>query len=404
MKAYERFLRYVSIPTTSDENSPTTPSTEEQRELALILKEEMNKLGMEHVRMTDNAYVYGEIPATKGYENQLRLGFIAHLDTAPDFNGKGVNPQLISQYDGKDVPLGSSGRILSTKQFPHLPKLAGRTLITTDGTSLLGADNKAGIAEILTACEEILASKEPHGKIAVAFTPDEEIGRGADLFDVEGFGCDVAYTVDGGPEGEIEYENFNGCDVSFEINGFNVHPGSSKDVMINACLVAFEINEALPRFETPGHTEGYEGFYHLVRMEGTVEKARLEYIMRDHDREIFERRKTVLEHIAKTINEMYREGTVKLTIKDRYYNMAEQIKPHFYLIENAIKATKEVGLEPNIKPIRGGTDGARLSYMGLPCPNLGTGGYGYHGPYEHITAEGMDTVVNLLVTLAYLHH
>lgn len=403
MKAFERLLKYVTVATTSDEQSVTTPSTPGQRDLASLLVEEMKSLGISRVRMDEASYVYGEIPATKGYEDKLRLGLIAHLDTAPDYSGQGVKPQIIENYDGKDVMLGSSGRVLSIRQFTHLPSLAGKTLITTDGTTLLGADNKAGIAEILTACQNILEDGRPHGKIAVAFTPDEEIGRGADQFDVEGFGCDFAFTVDGGSEGEIEYENFNGCDVLFEINGFNVHPGSSKNIMINASLVAFEINEMLPSYETPRHTEEYEGFYHLVHMSGNVEKARLEYILRDHSAEGFEERKKTLEHIAKVINEVYREGTVDLTITDRYFNMSEKIKPHFHLIESAEAATKKVGIDAHIKPIRGGTDGARLSYMGLPCPNLGTGGYGFHGPYEHITAEGMDVATRIIEELIQLY-
>jgi tripeptide aminopeptidase len=399
MKAYERLLRYIEVVTTSDEQSSTTPSTPGQRDLALLLFDEMKDMGMEGVRMDASSYVYGEIPPTKGYEDKIRLGLIAHMDTAPDYSGQGVKPQLIENYDGRDVPLGSSGRVLSVSQFPHLPSLAGRTLITTDGTTLLGADNKAGIAEILTACQSILEDGSPHGRIAVAFTPDEEIGRGADGFDVKGFGCDFAFTVDGGPEGEIEYENFNGCDVLFEINGFNVHPGSSKDIMVNASLVALEINQSLPKLDTPRHTEGYEGFYHLVHMSGSVEKARLEYILRDHSMEGFEERKKTLQHIAKVVNSAYGKGTVVLTITDRYFNMSEKIKPHFHLIESAEAATKKAGVEPHINPIRGGTDGARLSYMGLPCPNLGTGGYGYHGPYEHITVEGMDAVTRIILEL-----
>lgn len=403
MKAFERFLRYVTIYTTSDEQSDTTPSTPGQWNLANQLADEMRELGLSNVRVDEQSYVYGELPATVGYEDKLKLGFIAHMDTAPDFSGQDVNPKVVKDYDGTDLVLGESGRILSQSQFPHLSTLKGKTLITTDGTTLLGADNKAGIAEILTACEMILTEGLPHGKLGIAFTPDEEIGRGADHFDLNRFGCDYAFTVDGGPVGEIEFENFNASDVRFEIQGFNVHPGSSKDVMINAALVAFEINQALPNHEIPRCTEGYEGFYHLTHMEGSVSHARLEYALRDHSKEGFAQRKKTLEHIAKVINERYGEGTVALTITDRYYNMAEKVKPHDHLIQNAEAATRAMGVEPLIKPIRGGTDGSKLSYMGLPCPNLGTGGYGYHGPYEHITAEAMDQVAGILVELIRLY-
>lgn len=403
MKACERFLNYVKVHTTSDDYADTTPTTSCQFDLARMLVNEMQDLGLSNVKLDEKCYVYGEIPATVGYEGKVSLGFIAHMDTTPDFCGQNVNPQVIDNYNGKDLPLGNSGKVLSTENFPHLPDLKGRTLITTDGTTLLGADNKAGIAEILTACENILKENKPHGRIAVAFTPDEEVGRGADGFDVKGFGCDFAYTVDGGPEGEIEYENFNGCDVKFQIQGLNVHPGTAKNIIVNASLLAMEINSLLPTAETPGYTEGYEGFYHLTCMEGTVEKARLEYIVRDHSKELYNARKNTLKHIAKIMNERYGEGTVNITITDRYANMADMVLPHFHLIENAKSAVRRSGLEPIVKPIRGGTDGARLSYMGLPCPNLGTGGYGFHGPYEHITAEGMEVSVSIILELIKIY-
>ncbi|MDD4583037.1 MAG: peptidase T [Eubacteriales bacterium] len=403
MKAYERFLNYVKVHTTSDDYSDTAPTTSCQFDLAKMLVKEMQNLGLHNVRLDEKCYVYGEIPATAGCEDKVSLGFIAHMDTTPDFCGKNIKPQIIDNYNGKDLPLGNSGRMLSTKYFPHLSDLKGRTLITTDGTTLLGADNKAGIAEILTACEHILNGNKPHGRIAVAFTPDEEVGKGADGFDVKDFGCDFAYTVDGGYECEIEYENFNGCDAKFEIQGINVHPGTAKNVMINASLLAMEINSLLPGVEIPGYTEEYEGFYHLTRMEGTVEKAKLEYIVRDHSKELYEIRKNTLKHIAKIMNEKYGEETVNITITDRYANMAELIKPHFHLIENAESAIRKIGLKPIVKPIRGGTDGARLSYMGLPCPNLGTGGYGFHGPYEHITAEGMEVCVSIIQELIKIY-
>ena len=318
------------------------------------------------------------------------------MDTAPDFNGCGVNPRIIENYDGKDVALGNSGRVLKVKEFPHLAEFTGRTLITTDGTSLLGADDKSGIAEIMTLAEELLKNDTPHGKICIGFTPDEEIGEGADHFDVTRFGADVGYTMDGGMEGEIEYENFNAAGAKILVHGNNVHPGSAKDIMVNAQLVAMEFQGMLPAEEIPSKTEGYEGFFHLTDMEGTVEKAVLHYIVRDHDKEKFEERKALMEKITDFLNEKYGVGTVELELKDQYYNMKEMVEPHFHLIEYAKEAAKEAGLNPKVVPIRGGTDGARLSFMGLPCPNLGTGGFAFHGPYEHITAEGMDLAVEMM--------
>lgn len=396
MKAYERLLKYVAIDTPSDPASGTTPSSACQFDLARVLVEELQELGVENASVDEKCYVYASIPATKGYENCKRLGFIAHMDTAPDFNGFGVKPQVIENYDGQDVVLGESGRILKVKDFPELANRKGRTLITTDGTSLLGSDDKSGVAEIMTLVEYLLKEKIPHGKICIGFTPDEEIGAGADHFDVEKFGADIAYTLDGGMEGEIEYENFNAASAAFVVNGNNVHPGTAKDIMVNAQLVAMEINACLPADEIPGKTEGYEGFFHLTDMSGTVEQAKLQYIIRDHDCEKFEGRKALVSKIAETMNEKYGAGTVELTLKDQYYNMKEMIEPHMHLINYAKEAAKEVGLNPKVVPIRGGTDGARLSFMGLPCPNLGTGGFGFHGPYEHVTAEGMDFCVEMM--------
>lgn len=397
MKAYERLLKYVSVHTASDPESKETPTTARQFDLGRQLVEELKELGVEDARIDDKCYVYGSIPATEGLKDKVRLGFIAHMDTAPDFCGENVRPQIIENYDGEDVVLSDSGRILKTADFSHLKKLKGRTLITTDGKTLLGSDDKSGIAEIMTMAERLINENIPHGKISIAFTPDEEVGAGADHFDVEGFGADFGYTVDGGEEGEIVYENFNACEAVFEINGFNVHPGSAKDTMINAQLLAMEINGSLPRFETPGDTQGYEGFYHLCGMKGNVEKAFLEYIVRDHSLEQFEARKETLRHIEKIMNEKYGKGSVILTIKEQYRNMAEKIKPCMHLIDNAAKASRAAGIEPVIMPERGGTDGARLSFMGLPCPNLGTGGYAFHGPYEHVTAEGMERSVDLIL-------
>ena len=396
MRAYERLLKYVKIYTTSEEESGTTPSAQREFDLGNLLAEELKEIGVENVRITEQCYVYGEIPATPGYEQVPALGFIAHMDTAPDFCGEGVKPQIIGDYDGNDIQLGQSGRVLSCKAFPNLCALKGRTLITTDGTTLLGADDKAGVAEIMTMAEQLIREKIPHGKICVAFTPDEEIGEGADHFDVEGFGAKYAYTVDGGAENEIEYENFNAAGAQIEITGLSVHPGDSKDTMINAALVAMEFNQMLPSGETPRGTSGYEGFFHLTDMSGDVSEAKLSYIIRDHSAAHFEVRKEQMQHIADLLNEKYGQGTVKLAIKDQYRNMREKIEDCMFLIDYAKQAVQEAGLQPKVVAIRGGTDGARLSFMGLPCPNLGTGGYAFHGPFEHITTEGMDYTVNIL--------
>ena len=402
MRAWERLLKYAAVCTASDETSSLTPSSGREFDLGRLLAEEMKELGVSNVRIDDTCYVYGEIPATAGCEHAPAIGFIAHMDTAPDFCGEHVRPQIIENYDGRDVPLGTE-RVLSVRDFPHLPGLKGRTLITTDGTTLLGADDKAGIAEIMTLAEYLIREEVPHGKVCIAFTPDEEIGRGADHFDVEGFGAQFAYTVDGGAENEIEYENFHAAGAEAEFTGFSVHPGSSKDTMINAALAAMEFNGMLPSGETPRDTEGYEGFFHLTEMSGDVSSARLSYIIRDHDEHRFEGRKEQMKHITKLLNEKYGEGCVKLTIRDQYRNMKEKILPCMHLSENAKAAAEAAGLDPVTVPVRGGTDGARLSFMGLPCPNLGTGGYAFHGPYEHITAEGMDAVTEVLKGIVALY-
>lgn len=399
MKAYERLLNYVTVDTPSDPSSRTVPSSKCQFDLAKKLVKELKELGVDNAQVDEKCYVYASIPATEGYESCKSLGFIAHMDTAPDFNGNGVKPQVIENYDGEDVVLGSSGRLLKVRDFPELANMKGRTLITTDGTSLLGADDKAGVAEIMTLAERLLTENLPHGKICIGFTPDEEIGAGADHFDVEGFGADIAYTMDGGMEGEIEYENFNGAEAKVLVNGNNVHPGSAKDIMVNAQLVAMEMNSMLPADEIPSKTEGYEGFFHLTDISGNVEKTELQYIIRDHDREKFEAKKALMINIAEKLNKTYGAGTVELTVKDQYYNMKEKIEPHMELIEYAKEAAKEAGLNPKVVAIRGGTDGARLSFMGLPCPNLGTGGFGFHGPYEHITAEGMELCVKMMLKI-----
>lgn len=396
MRAYERLLKYVSVYTTSDPDSATVPSSMRQYDLAHQLVEELKTLGLENVHVDENCVVYGWLSATAGCEKQPALGFIAHMDTAPDCAGENVKPQIIENYDGGDVLLAGSGEKLSPAAFPTLKKLAGMTLITTDGTTLLGADDKAGIAEIMTALESIISEKKPHGKLCIAFTPDEEVGAGVDHFDVEKFGAVYAYTVDGGEEGEIAYETFNACSAEVAVEGLSVHPGSAKDTMINAALVAMEFNALLPAADIPRLTEGYEGFFHLCDMSGDVEHAKLHYIVRDHDRATFETRKKTLEHAAKTINEKYAREVIRLTIKDSYYNMAEKIAPHMELIENAKRACEKAGMKPFIEAVRGGTDGCRLSFMGLPTPNLCTGGFAFHGPYEHIAVESMDRCAKMV--------
>ena len=403
MRAYERFLDYVRVYTTSVEDQEQIPSADREFDLANRLVDELKELGVEDARVDANCYVYGTIPATPGCEMAPAIGFIAHMDTAPDFSGENVRPQIIENYDGGEVVLGHSGRVLSPKQFSHLQTLKGRTLITTDGTTLLGADDKAGVSEIMTAVEQLLGSDAPHGKICIGFTPDEEVGSGADLFDVQGFGADYAYTVDGGTEGEIEFENFNAAGAKFTVTGFNIHPGGAKDTMINAIAVASEIQSLLPEAESPRNTEGYEGFYHLTSMSGDVAHAESEYIIRDHDAEKFAAKEENLRRIEKAMNEKYGEGTVKLEIKEQYRNMAEKIRPCYHLIENAEEAARRAGMEPIVLPIRGGTDGARLSFMGLPCPNIGTGGYACHGPYEHITVEGMEKTMAMLKELVKIY-
>lgn len=396
MRVEERLLKYVSYWTTSDEECRQIPSSERQFELGKVLEQELRDLGLEKVTLTDHCYVYGLLPATKGYADKPAVGFISHMDTAPDFSGKDVKPQIIPDYDGNDVLLKGSGAYLKISDFPTLKTLKGRTLITTDGTTLLGADDKAGVSEIMTAVEQIITEKIPHGDIWIGFTPDEEVGSGADLFDLDYFKAKFAYTVDGDYEGEVAYENFNAASASFEITGVNVHPGEAKDIMINAALVGCEIASLLPENETPAHTEGREGFYHLTDFSGDIAHAKVNYIVRDHDKATFEKRLDTLRGIEQKMNEKYHADTVKLNIQHSYSNMLEVIEKNEYVVAIAKKAIKNVGLEPVSRPVRGGTDGARLSFMGLPCPNLGTGGYGFHGPFEHISVEGMDTAVSVI--------
>ena len=402
MRAYERLIQYARIHTTSDPDSETCPSTSRQFDLANLLAEEMKNIGISNAKVDEHGYVYGFIPATAGCEEKPALGLIAHMDTAPDASGENVQPILHENYNGCDLTL-PSGMVLSTDKFPFLSEMKGETLITTDGTTLLGADDKAGIAEIMTAAELLIHSNTPHGRICIGFTPDEEIGRGADRFDIPGFGAQFAYTVDGGDVGCIEYENFNAAEALVTIKGFSVHPGDSKNRMINASNVALEFHMALPAMDRPEHTQGREGFYHLTGMGGDVSDARLEYILRDHDAVKLEVKKETLLHIADCLNETYGSGTVSVQIQDNYQNMIEMIKPHFHLIETAEAAIRMAGLTPHSMPVRGGTDGARLSWEGLPCPNLGTGGFNFHGPAECITVERMDKAVDILLNIIKLY-
>lgn len=403
-KVLERFLHYVSFDTQSMDDQEQVPSTEKQLALAKALKEELEAMGASQVRMSEHGYVYAMIPATADHPVKS-LGFVAHMDTAPAMSGKDVKPRIVERYDGQDLVLNEEKKIvMRVKDFPGMLDCVGKDLIVTDGTTLLGADDKAGVAEIMTMAEFFLSHPEiPHGKICIGFTPDEEVGRGADFFDVEHFGADAAYTVDGGPVGELEYENFNAASGKVDICGRGVHPGSAKGAMVNALLVGMEFQSMLPAFENPMYTEGYEGFFHLDQMAGDVESAHLEYIIRDHDREAFEKKKALFEEISRYLNVKYGEGTVLTAVKDSYYNMKEQIEPdHLYLIDTAKEAMKSLDIKPLVSPIRGGTDGARLSYMGLPCPNLSTGGYNFHGRYEFIPVQSLEQMVEVLKKIVTL--
>lgn len=397
MKAYERLLKYVSFRTPSDENCENTPSSQCQFDLAHYLVEELKGLGVKDAHCDEHCYVYGHIPASSGKENSTAIGFCSHMDTVSDFCDHNANPQIIENYNGEALKLGESGLILDPEVFPHLRTLKGRTLITTDGTTVLGGDDKAGIAEIMTAIEHL--NEFEHGPISVAFTPDEEIGRGTVKFDVAKFDAKYAYTMDGDTEGQVQYETFNAATAKLTFKGENVHPGSAKNVMINANLVAMEFDSLLPAAERPERTEDHEGFYHLISMSGTVSDASLTYIVRDHDANRFAGRQATMEMATKFLNEKYGEGTVVLEFKEQYRNMAEVLEKCPEAVENAKKACLAAGVEPIVVPVRGGTDGANLSFMGLPCPNLGTGGHAYHGPYEHITVEGMDKSVEIIQAL-----
>ena len=404
MRAYERFLKYAKIYTQSADGIGMTPSTPCQWDLARELERELRELGLSEVKLDEQwCIVTGYLPATPGCEDAPALGLLAHMDTAPAFSGENVNPILHENYDGGDVALPKEGRVIKASDFPFLKDLKGKTLITADGSTLLGADDKTGVAEIVTLCERLLAEGTPHGKLCIAFTPDEEIGEGPDHFDVAAFGAQYAYTVDGGAAGSIEFENFNAAGVKVDITGVSVHPGSAKDIMENALLIAQELNSLLPPDAIPARTEGYEGFFHLDRLEGTTAFARMEYIIRDHDREKFEAKKALMESVCARVQSAHPTAQLELTMKDSYYNMREKLEGCMHLIDNAKKAAELAGVTPTVEPIRGGTDGARLSYMGLPCPNLGTGGYNFHGPLECVAAEDMDSVVDILGHLVELY-
>lgn len=402
MTLENRFLKYVSFDTQSDENSETYPSTRKQLIFLKALADEMCEIGLADVTMDNNGYVMGTIPASAGLENSPVIGFIAHVDTSPEMSGKDVNPQKIENYDGGDIRL-SDTLTMRVEEFPELSFFKGHTLIHTDGTTLLGADDKAGVAEIMTAAEYLLNHPEVrHGKIRVAFTPDEEIGRGVDYFDVKAFGADFAYTVDGGFEGELEYENFNAAGAKIHIQGRNIHPGYAKDKMINAIQVAFELNSMLPVRQRPEHTEGYEGFFHQTSISGSVEQCDTDYIIRDHDREKFEQKKELMREAVEKLNGIYGAGCVTLQLRDQYYNMRQMVEPHMQVVEKALDAMQREGVVPVVRPIRGGTDGSRLSYMGLPCPNLFTGGMNFHGKYEYCSLDTMTKAMNTIVNLAEL--
>ncbi len=400
----ERFLKYVKFDTQSLDDMEAVPSTEKQKKLAAALVEELKEIGAQKVRMDDHGYVYATIPATSKKELPV-IGFISHMDTSDAISGKDVKPRIISNYDGKDIVLNEELKItMETAQFPGLEDYKGQDLIVTDGTTLLGADDKAGIAEIMIMAETLLTHPEiEHATIQIGFTPDEQVGRGVDFFDVEGFGADFAYTVDGGEIGEIEYENFNAAAAKLLIQGTSIHPGSAKNKMVNALLIAMEFQNMLPVEQNPMYTEHYEGFYMLSSLEGSVDSARASYIIRDHNKAKFEEKKERFQKIADYLNDKYGAGTIQAVIKDSYYNMKEMIEPHIHLIENAKKAMEELEVTPIIVPIRGGTDGARLSYMNLPCPNLCTGGHNFHGRYEYISIQSMEKVTDIILKIIELY-
>ncbi len=403
-KLLERFLKYISIDTQSDPNSKEFPSTAKQFNLAKLLVEELRELGLSDAHVDDNCYVMATLPANTDKDIPV-IGFIAHVDTSPDMSGKDIKPQIVENYDGDDILLNKEKEMyLTVKDFPELSQYVGQTLITTDGTTLLAADDKAGIAEIMTAVEYLVNHPTiKHGTIKIGFTPDEEIGKGVDHFDVEKFGAKYAYTLDGSAVGELEFENFNAAYARVKVQGRNVHPGYAKNKMINSMIVGSEFNDMLPVFERPEYTEHYEGFFHLVKFDGTVEETFLQYIIRDHDRKIFERRKEMIQEVADFINKKHGEGTIALEMNDQYYNMREKVEPVYHIVEMAEKAMLELGIKPHIHPIRGGTDGSRLSYMGLPCPNIFAGGHNFHGKYEFVALESMEKATQVILKIVDLY-
>ncbi|MGE5420564.1 MAG: peptidase T [Chloroflexota bacterium] len=403
-KILERFLRYARTDTQSMQDSDRFPSTEKQLHLAEMLAEELRSIGLTGASLDENGYVMATLPANIELSVPV-IGFLAHMDTSPDMSGTNVNPQIVSDYDGGNILLNkSSGLTLKTSDFPEIKQYKGQNIITTDGTTLLGADDKAGIAEIVTAMEYLVSHPEiKHGTVKVGFTPDEEVGRGVDYFDVKKFGADYAYTLDGGEIGELEYENFNAAKAKVLIQGRNVHPGTAKNKMINSLLVANEFNNLLPVGQRPEFTSDYEGFFHITRLEGTVENSVIEYIIRDHSREEFENKKALMQDVASLLNRRYPEGTVKLDMQEQYFNMREKIEPVFHIVDIARRAMEELGIQPKIVPVRGGTDGSRLSFMGLPCPNIFAGGHNFHGKFEYIPLESMVAATNVIIRVARMY-
>ena len=399
MNITDRFLKYVSFCTTSDEETNMTPSTPGQMEFAEYLKNELQTIGMQDVTLDKNGYLMATLPAT--VDGKPTIGFIAHMDTSPDASGKHVQPRIIKDYNGEDILLNEEEVIvLETSKYPEILRYKGQDIIVTNGKTLLGADDKAGIAEIVSACEYLIQHPEiKHGKIRVGFTPDEEIGQGADHFDVAKFGCDFAYTMDGGAIGELEFENFNAASCKIHVHGVNVHPGYGYHKMLNSMRIAYQLAVMLPRWETPEHTQGYEGFYHLVGMTGTVEETTLSYIIRDHDRARFESRKREMEHLVRKINREYGEGTAEIELRDQYYNMREKVEPVIHIVTLVEEAMKEVGVTPHIQPIRGGTDGARLSFEGLPCPNIFAGGENFHSRFEYLPIPSMEKAMQVILKI-----
>lgn len=402
MNITDRFLKYVSFPTTSDENTGVTPSTPGQMVLAQYIRQELIDMGMQDVDLDERGYLMATLPANT--DGKPVIGFIAHMDTAPDASGENIRPRIVKNYDGQDILLNEEQHIvLETAKYPEILRYKGQDIIVTDGTTLLGADDKAGVAEIITACEYLLAHPEvKHGKIRIGFTPDEEIGQGADHFDVKKFGCDFAYTMDGGAVGELEYENFNAASCKVIIRGVNVHPGYGYRKMKNAILIAQDWLDRMPKHETPAQTQGYEGFFHIIALQGTVEEATLSFIIRDHDRQRFEERKDLMTQLAVAFNEQYGKGTVEVQLRDQYYNMREKVEPVRHIVTLVEKAMKEVGVTPKVQPIRGGTDGARLSFEGLPCPNIFAGGENFHARFEYLPIQSMEKAYQVILKIIEL--